>query len=442
MIDLDNLFKSEEKIEPTVVGGAMGMEPIPVEEHVSVNTEHILEEWSYRCESGYPIYGKREDMIHLQNILDENNIPLPFNRITEDDTNIHTEVPLVQEAVATKEDLIQLIQTTDLPDNVLQYIARQIDGLSSESSVIQALRDKRYDEQTAKRIFDKAVELDSYSQLRAYLANQSKAIAFKTLGSSGNLKPILSKTKLSTDFTDWLFLYKPTFGGVKSGNGENLLRVILRGGHVPKKGDVGIPEGSIEMKVSILQKGFRLTGQSGYGNGFSVAKYVFDELAKLHGKSLDASYFEIEDGTQYQLYYDSNDESLADTIVKDLLKKKRATKQIIVRIYAEALKRAYTSYNGKDLERIVAASIDNSGKLDTKKLFPKLAAFEFRYYADAEEWQALMVMNEKMDYIILDKEMPFDELEDLFSKRFKLNAPNTKAKSTIQDSRVGFKFKG
>jgi hypothetical protein len=82
-INLDDLIKSEEKIEPTVVGGAMGMEPIPVEEHVSVNTEHILEEWSYRCESGYPTYGKQEDMIHLQNILDENNIPLPFERITE-----------------------------------------------------------------------------------------------------------------------------------------------------------------------------------------------------------------------------------------------------------------------------------------------------------------------------------------------------------------------
>jgi hypothetical protein len=82
-INLDDLIKSEEKIEPTVVGGAMGMEPIPVEEHVSINSEHILEEWSYRCESGYPTYGKQEDMIHLQNILDENNIPLPFERITE-----------------------------------------------------------------------------------------------------------------------------------------------------------------------------------------------------------------------------------------------------------------------------------------------------------------------------------------------------------------------
>jgi hypothetical protein len=83
-VNLDDMFKSEEKIEPTVVGGAMGMEPIPVEEHVSINSEHILEEWSYRCESGYPIYGKREDMIHLQNILDERSIPLPFERITEE----------------------------------------------------------------------------------------------------------------------------------------------------------------------------------------------------------------------------------------------------------------------------------------------------------------------------------------------------------------------
>lgn len=86
-VNLDDMFKSEEKIEPTVVGGAMGMQPIepeePVTEAITFDLDTVLEEWSYRCASGYPTYGKPEDMLVLQNILDERNIPLPFKRITE-----------------------------------------------------------------------------------------------------------------------------------------------------------------------------------------------------------------------------------------------------------------------------------------------------------------------------------------------------------------------
>lgn len=88
-IDLDSFF-NEDTIEPQVVGGAMGMQPIaldePVEETIdemtTFNIESVIEEWAFRCNNGYPIYGKMEDMIHLQNILDERSIPLPFNRIT------------------------------------------------------------------------------------------------------------------------------------------------------------------------------------------------------------------------------------------------------------------------------------------------------------------------------------------------------------------------
>jgi aspartate 1-decarboxylase len=53
-IDLDNMFKSEEKIEPTVVGGAMGMQPIEPEETVDIDINKIVAEWSYRLSSGYP----------------------------------------------------------------------------------------------------------------------------------------------------------------------------------------------------------------------------------------------------------------------------------------------------------------------------------------------------------------------------------------------------
>jgi hypothetical protein len=430
MIDLDNLFKSEEKIEPTVVGGAMGMEPIPVEEHISINTEHILEEWSYRCESGYPTYGKRDDMIHLQNILDERSISLPFERIMT-----------INEDVASKEELIQLIQTTELPDKVLQYIARQVDSLSAEGSVIEVLKTKGYDDQHAKRIFDKSVELNSYNDLRTYLSNPKKMISFAALGESGNLIAKFARANLNKEFLDWLYLYKPTYGGVASGNAENMLRVLLKGGHIPNKGDVGTDKFDVEAKTSSVGSGFRLTGQSGYGNGAEVSKYVLDSLARYYGKSLDAEFFDITDGKQMQLYYDSNKESLADTIVKDLIKKKKLTKKDAAKIYANAFKLAYRNYKG-NLEPIILSCMDSSGKIDTKKFFPLLAAVEFRYYADGEDWGALIALNDKGDYIVLNRDASIDQLAQIFATRFKLTAPNTKAKSTVQDSRVGLEFKG
>ena len=433
-VNLDDMFQSEEKIEPTVVGGAMGMQPIeteePVTEAITFDLDTVLEEWSYRCASGFPTYGKTEDMIHLQNILDERNIPLPFERIM-----------MVNEDVASKEELIQLIQNTELPDRVLQYIARQVDSLSAEGSVIETLKTKGYDDQHAKRIFDKAVEYNSYNDLRTYLSSPKKMISFDSLGESGNLIIKFAKANLTKEFLDWLYLYKPTYGGVASGNAENVLRVLLKGGHIPKKGDVGTDKFDVEVKTSSVGSGFRLTGQSGYGNGAEVSKYVLDNLARYYGKSLNADFFDITDGKQMQLYYDSNKESLADTIVKDLLKKKKITKRDVAKIYANALKLAYRNYKG-NLEPIIMSCMDANGKIDTKKFFPLLAAVEFRYYADGEHWGALIACNDKGDYIILNRDASIEELAQIFSTRFKLTAPNTKAKSTIQDSRVGIEFKG
>ena len=431
-VNLDDMFKSEEKIEPTVVGGAMGMEPIeiePVEEVVSFDIDTILDEWSYRCASGFPTYGKTEDMLHLQNILDERAIPLPFERIM-----------MVNEDVASKEELIQLIQNTELPDRVLQYIARQVDSLSVEGSVIEVLKTKGYDDQHAKRIFDKAVETNSYESLRTYLSSPKKMISFDSLGESGNIFNLFAKTKITKDFLDWLFSYKPTYGGVASGDAENMLRVLLKGGHVPKKGDVGTDKFDVEVKTAKAGSGFRLTGQSGYGLGTEVSKYVLDNLARAYGKSLDMEYFDIQDGKQMQLYY-VDQLSLADTIVQDLMKKKKITKQQVAKIYADGLKLAYKSYKG-DLSFIIKPSMDANGKINVKKFLPLLAAFEFRYYADAEDWGALIAFNDKGNYIVLNRDASMDELAQIFATRFRLSAPNTKAKAAIHDSRVGLEFKG
>jgi len=46
----------------------------------------ILEEWSWRCDKGYPNFNNTSDRIKLQEVLDEMGIPVPFERIVKEDT--------------------------------------------------------------------------------------------------------------------------------------------------------------------------------------------------------------------------------------------------------------------------------------------------------------------------------------------------------------------
>lgn len=43
----------------------------------------VLQEWSWRCDKGYPDYNNKEDRFKLQEVLDEMGIELPFKRVTE-----------------------------------------------------------------------------------------------------------------------------------------------------------------------------------------------------------------------------------------------------------------------------------------------------------------------------------------------------------------------
>ena len=410
--------------------------------------EYVIREWFFRLPKGYaePPYTESE-LETLAETMQDLGVPSDIfqadmpTTITESVDNANALV--LTEAAVTKDELIDLIKNTELPTHVLQYIARQIDSMASESSVIERLKDKGYDDQHSKRLFDKAVEYESYNQLRDYLSAPEKAIPFARLGSSGNLNSILPKTKLSDDYIDWLFTYKPTIGGVASGNAENLLRVILKGGHVPSKGDVGTDVFDVELKTSKRGSGFRFTGQSGYGTGLEVSSFMFEAIARLYGEDLPEDFPDLgTNDTRTQLYYDSNKESLMDSYVNDLIKRGKINKAQVAELYAAALKRAYKSFNGDIIGDVINPSIDSNGKLNTKEFFPRLAALEFKYYADAEEWGALMAVNDSRDYIVLNKTLSIDELAEIFKSRFKLYAPNTKPKATVQDSRVGIEYRG
>jgi hypothetical protein len=409
-----------------------------------MNWEEIVLEWSYRLPKGYPTmkdgkFTSKSELVVLNQILAENRIePIQLSQL-----NNRSKVKTTLNEVAfNKETLIKLIQDSDLPENLMQYIGRQIDSLSSEEGVIGNLKDKGYDDQHSKRIFDKAVELDSYNQLRNYISNPDEMVDFGEMKPTGNLSQIFGSAGLSQPFLEWLFTYKPTMGGVNSGNAENLLRILLKGGHVPKKGDVGIPGGSLEAKTSQAGSGFRLRGQSGYGSGLDVSTHVFSKLATFFGDDLPPEFPDIRTSTAIQLYYDSAKDSVADVLFKTLVKANKITKDQIADIYTEAYYKLYKNYAGDIKTEVVLPSLRDDGSMDAKKLFPRLAALEFRYYADSEDWDGLIAVNHKKDYILLAKDRPFNSLADLFATNFKLTAPNTKPKATVQDSLLAFEFKG
>ncbi len=370
-----------------------------------------------------------------ESVHEENVSNTPSIALTE---TINSNGELLLEGY-TKEDLITVIKSTALPDKLIQYISRLIDSATSESSIIKILQqEKGFDSITAKRIFDKAVELNSYNQLQSLLMNPVNQVDFDELGRTGNLGRISGKVNLSNEFDEWLYTYKPTTGGVTVGNGENYLRITLQGGHVPTVGDVGVYDKNLEMKVSVAG-GFRLRGQAGYGNGNDVSKFIVSKLSEIYNQNTGQDL----DWGQYneQLYYKQSVSPINQKI-KEFISQKYITRDDFVNVYAAALKNLYRGYADDIKTQVAEPSIDSDGIFNMTELLPRLATVEFLYYANSSEWDYLMAVGKSKNYIILDKSMNFEALEDLFSSKFLISSPVTAASATPQDSLTKVEYKG
>jgi len=342
----------------------------------------------------------------------------------------------------TKSDLINVIKETPLPDKLIQYISRLIDSANSQTSAIKGLEKRNFDNTSSKIMFDKAVEMDSYKQLQDLIAGEVQGIDFDTLGTEGNLQSTIDKVGFSKEYADWLYNYRPAIGGVNVGAGENILRVILKGGHVPTKGDVGAEGIEIELKATQTKSsGFRMRGQSGYGSGYDVALKVFEAIAAAYGEELPENFPDVTSDNRIQLYYKSGKPSLADEYFKDLIKKKKLKTNQIADIYGTAVKSLYKNYKGNLETEVFVPSIKSDGSLDIAELLPRFAAVEFQYYAASEPWEAFMVLNYNKDYFIMRKNNSVEDLADIFKDKFNIGAPNTKPKATSQDSMTSVNLK-
>lgn len=433
-----------------------------------MDRDSIIREWFYRLPKGYataPYTDEEMDVLH--EILEENGLngSVFVNEVDQLDQAFLDANPVedeieetleiqedLQEIIFsaddlliegyTKQDLIAVIKETPLPDKLISYISRLIDSANSQTSALDGLNKRNFDKASSKAMFDKAVEMDSYKQLQDLVAGETQGIDFDTLKSDGNLKSAIDKIGFSKEYGEWLYNYRPSQGGVNVGAGENMLRIILKGGHVPTKGDVGAEGIEIELKsTQTKSSGFRMRGQSGYGSGYDVSLDVFEAIANAYGEELPDDFPDVTSDNRLQLYYKSAKQSLADTYFKDLVKQGKIKSSEIATIYSKAVGKLYKNYKGNLKTEIFDICVKPDGTLDVPELFPRFAAVEFQYYAASEPWQAFMVLNYNKDYFIMKKDNSIDELAKIFKEKFNIGAPNTKPKATSQDSMTGVQLK-
>jgi hypothetical protein len=75
-------IKLDDLLNPTTVEVITEQIQVPIQQEYTLpDIDTILREWSWRCDKGYPDFNNISDRIKLQEVLDELNIQLPFDRI-------------------------------------------------------------------------------------------------------------------------------------------------------------------------------------------------------------------------------------------------------------------------------------------------------------------------------------------------------------------------
>ena len=125
IVDLDALFKQEIAPTTNITDSSLITESTyTTSVKTNIDIEAILNEWTWRCNKGYPDFNNTEDRIKLQEVLDEMGIELPFERI-----HIITEAELSKPIVSSnetslKEGLVCLFfdcfKDSSLRSNILQ----------------------------------------------------------------------------------------------------------------------------------------------------------------------------------------------------------------------------------------------------------------------------------------------------------------------------------
>lgn len=432
-----------------------------------MNLDDILLEWSYRLPKGFPTmkngkFAVKSELKVLQEVLAENGInEMPsFVKSKTPISNTLTEQPQTNNIQAfdedsvwesllegqySKDDLISLIKSTELSEKDLIKVTRIIDAVGSESGIVELLQtQKNFDESTSKQVFRMATESDSYKQLLDMLSSPENQISLNELGQSGNLIEKVSATGVTTEFAKEMANLVP-YTSVKMGRYEVFLRLFLQGGQSPsKKGDVEVSGEQMEVKSTISKgSGFRLRGQSGYGNGKQVQTNFLKQVQDAYGKggvnhggsqNIPQNILDAYKSQNGQMWYGTKD-SWAVLANRDLIEVGLKDKDEVIQMWATALSEIYPNTSPETITPFIAPAFKDNGDIAVKDAAARLAAYEFTIYRAAEGFAYFVAVNYQDNYGFIPKDMEGDALVDVFSSMFKvISLPNTKNNSTPQDS--------
>jgi len=219
-----------------------------------IDTDRILVEWAYRCQKGYPDMDNPSDLRILKQILKENNIKFP-NIVIEQE----------EEETFTKDDIIKLINSSELTPSQLKRIYNAVGGVASNEAI---------DDYLNKVAKESNIPTDQILKFKNILKNEGIEKEFAEY-----IKKPSSFDVTKSNFVDQikdipkdklLTLYKEMgsaiVGNVSIGPGEVLFSILFDNTKKRKsKGDLDIGGKNVELKATIEDKGAVIA--KGYNRG-------------------------------------------------------------------------------------------------------------------------------------------------------------------------------
>jgi len=103
----------------------------------------LLVEWSYRTEKGYPDVGNPSDILILETILNELNLPTDIlNTLGEDDITSNEDE--TQVSSHSKKDLLNLINNANLTNPQIQRLFKNISGFAHKDNILNYVNSKGF----------------------------------------------------------------------------------------------------------------------------------------------------------------------------------------------------------------------------------------------------------------------------------------------------------
>jgi|TARA_Y100000310_G_scaffold343770_1_gene452934 hypothetical protein len=411
------------------------------------NINKIVKEWSYRVHDGMPDIKNSLHMVQLRELLreykiTEHVIDMLINNLSGEKKKNILKKEILKEArsIASAGDIEWCISALQSGEVIDKEIIAKIKALcKTDVDIFEGIKKemvkKSIPENRAYEIAKSAHKLcDDPKVFLKYV--KSPTLDIKSISGISDIISGLP-SGIGGDFAKWIVNFQFTHGRINMGRGEVALSILLKGGGIPKKGDLFIKGiGEVEIK----ENGGRIMGQAkgkgvvaGAVGATAIRKAFNDGLIKRlkDNKVVPEDVPEVYKGNNSWNHTSGNwgIETLTMEILK-VAKKYKIEKVVfpkgVANEEAEIWKQSYYAlYPGinKKYVNFTKDLIGNTGKISDKtKWKDNLFYALLRHYQDADKWDAIIVGDKGLNKIVLATPADLNSLSSVMSK-FKYQSP-------------------